>query len=58
MRLTISRLHPVLESSNLPAMPTKSKPLVSKFAQKLPAIQSGIPYRKQRPPRKASRPRR
>ena len=34
--LTIARLHPALESSNLPGMPTKSKPSVSKSAQKPP----------------------
>jgi hypothetical protein len=34
LQLTIARLHPALESSNLPDMPTKSKPSVSKSAQK------------------------
>ena len=34
LRLTIARLHPALESSNLPGMPKKAKPSVSKSAQK------------------------
>ena len=34
--LTIAPLHPALERSNLPGMPTKAKPSVSKSAQKPP----------------------
>ena len=53
--LTIAPLHPALERSNLPGMPTKAKP-VSKSAQKTAEIQSGIPRRKQQLPRKVSGP--
>ena len=58
LRLTIARLHPALESSNLPGMPTKSKPSVSKSAQKPPQSKAASLIAKQQPPRKASRPRR
>ena len=42
LRLTIARLHPALESSNLPGMPTKANPLSQQVHAETAAIQSGI----------------
>ena len=54
--LTIAPLHPALERSILPGMPTKAKPSVNKSAQKLPQSKAGIPLAKhQHPARRAVR---
>ncbi len=63
MRLAEPPLTPIKQPSAfhvalLCARPTKLQTLSQQVRTETAAIQSGIPHRKQRPPRKASRPRR